>query len=422
VKYYIHGGEHRIGGMCIEVADDDGTRVLLDLGMPLYDEAGADYLPGTSQRSTAKLLEKGVLPAVGGLYRTDPEAPQLAAIFLTHSHADHHGLAHHAHPAIPVWGSRGTVAILRDVGRVFSPKVEIPAELHELPARGEPLRVSSVTVTAIPVDHSAPDSRAFLVEADGKRLLYTGDLRAHGRTGYLFEKLLADPRLHRVDVLLHEATTKGRGGKDHGLWSEVTVEKELTKLAKGSPGKLVAVMASGQNVDRLVSCYKAAWHSGRLLVIDPYQAYVLRMLKDLSERIPQFTWERVKVGVLTHQMRFLEEAGLSDVAAEMRRDSVSSDAMAAEPGCYLVCARGNGKNVKLLDKIGADRVELVWSMWSGYWDKPRCWMRLWAERNGVDKHTIHSGGHAWPGDLDRLVDALEPVEVRPVHTDTRERM
>ena len=407
--------------MCIECAADDCTRVLLDLGMPLYDEAGADYPFKTPQRATAELLEEGVLPNVSGLYRTDPQAPQLAAIFLTHSHADHYGLAHHAHLAIPVYGSRGTVAILRDVGRVFSPHVQIPADLRELPAGAEPVHLGAVAVTAIPVDHSAADSRAFLVEADGERLLYTGDLRAHGRTGYLFEKLLADPRVHGIDVLLHEATTKGRGGADHGLWSEVRVEEELTKLAKGSPRKMVAVMTSGQNVDRLVSCYKAARKSGRLLVIDPYQAYILRMLKDLSERIPQFTWEKVKVGMVRHQNEFLEKAGCTEVVREMQRDSVSSGAMAGEPGRYLFCARGNGKNAKLLEKVGAGKVELVWSMWSGYWSKPDCRMRVGAEVNGVTMHPIHSGGHAWPGDLDRLVAALEPLEVRPVHTDTRDR-
>jgi ribonuclease J len=66
VKYVIHGGEHRIGGMCIEVAAKDGTRILLDLGMPLYDEAGADYQWGTAQRCTTELLEERVLPAVAG--------------------------------------------------------------------------------------------------------------------------------------------------------------------------------------------------------------------------------------------------------------------------------------------------------------------------------------------------------------------
>jgi mRNA degradation ribonuclease J1/J2 len=43
-------------------------------------------------------------------------------------------------------------------------------------------------------------------------------------------------------------------------------------------------------------------------------------------------------------------------------------------------------------------------------------MRTWAERDGVRAHFIHSGGHAWPEDLERLTDALRPRELEVVHT------
>jgi Cft2 family RNA processing exonuclease len=43
VHYEIQRGQHEIGGMCIEVAADDGTRVLLDLGMPLVAPDGGDF-------------------------------------------------------------------------------------------------------------------------------------------------------------------------------------------------------------------------------------------------------------------------------------------------------------------------------------------------------------------------------------------
>ena len=52
-----------------------------------------------------------------------------------------------------------------------------------------------------------------------------------------------------------------------------TSRRRWSSLADADRDKLVAVAASGQNVDRLVSCYRAARRSGRLLVIDPYQAY-----------------------------------------------------------------------------------------------------------------------------------------------------
>jgi ribonuclease J len=62
--------------------------------------------------------------------------------------------------------------------------------------------------TIIPffVDHSAYDSYAVLVEAEGKRLSSTGDFRAYGRKGSLTEKL--PPK--NVNVLLMEGTWAGR--------------------------------------------------------------------------------------------------------------------------------------------------------------------------------------------------------------------
>jgi ribonuclease J len=401
--------------MCIEVAAHDGTRVLLDLGMPLYDSEGADFPWGTQQLPTTELLASGVLRDIPGVYADDPTSPGVAAIILTHSHLDHYGLAHHAHPAIPVYGSRGTIAVL-EVGRVFFPDNALPADLRVLP-EDEPLRIGGLSITAIPVDHAAPDSQALLVEADGKRLLYSGDLRAHGRTGFRFENMIADERLRGVDWLLLEGTTLGAGGDAHGMSSEKDVEESLVALAGEAPDKLVAVIASGQNLDRLVSCYRAARRSGRLLVIDPYQAFVLMKLAPLSSSIPQFSWDGVKVSFAPHQVERLKVAGLMDLVYEMGREGkVSSDALAADPGRYLLCARGSFGTSKLLDHVGSDRVSLVWSMWGGYWEREKCAMREWAEREGVGVRFIHSGGHAWPGDLARLAEAIAPRELITVHT------
>ena len=402
--------------MCIEVAADDGTRILLDLGMPLVAPDGGDFPRDTPQRPTADLIAEGILRDVPGVFPHDPTAPDVAAIILTHSHLDHYGLAHHAHPAIPVYGSEGTIAVL-EVGRVFFPDAALPSDLRRLPT-GETLHLGGLSVTAIPVDHAAPDSRALLVEADGQRLLYTGDLRAHGRTGFRFDNMLADKRLRGVDWLLCEGTTLGSSGATHGLRSEVDVEEKLIELARGGPDKLVAVIASGQNVDRLVSCFKAARQGGRQLVIDPYQAYVLMKLAPLSKNIPQFGWDAVRVSFSPHQVRRLKDAGLMDLARQMADEGrVSSEELAQQPGQFLMCARGSYGVTKLLDKVGPQHVVLVWSMWSGYWERGSA-MREWAEREGVEIHLVHSGGHAWPEDLRRLTEAIRAKKTVWVHTDS----
>ena len=438
MRFFIHRGQHEIGGMCVEVAADDGTRVLLDLGMPLVAPGGGDFPRDTPRRPTAELIAEGVLVDVPGVFPHDPAAPDVAAIVLTHAHADHYGLAHHAHPAIPVYGSAGTVAVL-EVGRVFFPEQQLPAVLRVLPT-DETLRLGrggpgddadgardgvdasgarGLTVTAIPVDHAAPDSRALLVEADGQRLLNTGDLRAHGRTGFRFERLLADPRVRGVDWLLCEGTTRGSFGGSHGLRSEAGVEERLVELAATAPKTLLAVAASGQNLDRLVSCYRAARRSRRQLVVDAYQAYVLMKLAPLSPNVPQVSWDGVRVSFPPHQVERLKAAGLFDLARLMSREGrVSSDELAAQPGRFLLCTRGSHGVTKLLDKVGPANVTLVWSLWSGYWEREGCALREWSERTDAEWHYVHSGGHAWPEDLARLVEAVEPGHpVVWVHTD-----
>lgn len=416
MDYVIHRGKNEIGGMCIEVSSDSGTQILLDLGMPLVTPDGGDYPPDTPQRDTADLIEEGVLRQIPGLYADDPGSPAVSAIVVTHAHLDHYGLTHHAHPEIPVYGSEGTLAIL-DAGRVFFPDASLPAILKLLPL-DEPLQIEDITVTAIPVDHAAPDSRALLVEADGVRYFYTGDLRAHGRTGFRFEKILKDQRLHNVDCLFVEGTTLGSSGGSHGLKSESDVEEELVSLAADNPQKLITVVASGQNLDRLVSCFRAARRAGRLLVIDPYQAYILHKLAPLSDSIPQYTWDGVRVYFSQYQVGRLKDAGLMELVYDMNaHGKATSDQLAAEPQRYLMCARGSYGMTKLFDKIGPDRVVLAWSMWSGYWQRDGCMMRQWAEREEVRVRFVHSGGHAWPEDLDRLIKAISAREVELVHTD-----
>jgi len=416
LRYIIHGGANRIGGMCIEVAVEDGTRILLDLGMPLYDENGADYPRDTAQRPTRELVAEGVLPDLPGLYGDDPAAPGVAAIIVTHAHIDHYGLAHHAHPSIPVYGSAGTLALMR-VADVFFPDTARPERLLELPADG-PLVIGDLTVTSIPVDHAAPDSRALLVEADGLRLLYTGDLRAHGRDGLLFDALLNDSRVHGVDTLLIEGTTLGAEPSSHGARRETDVENELTQLATGNPDSLVAVVCSGQNLDRLLSCYTAARASGRELVVDPYQAYILRALAPLSRTIPQFEWQHIRVCFAPHQVSRLKDAGLMPLVYEMKdAGKVSTDELAKNPGRYLMSTRSGFGLTKVFDKVGPARVELVWSQWSGYWNRDGCAMREWADKHGARVHFIHSGGHAGPEDLAKLRRAIHAANTIVVHTE-----
>ena len=181
----VHRGTKQIGGSCVELRSDHGERILLDVGMPLTQPDGRDWQRGTMTRPAEELRCEGVLPDIDGLYAGS--RPTVSALILSHAHLDHYGLAHHVHPDIPVYGSRGTIEMLR-ASKLFIPDAAVPTDLRELPRAGT-VSIASFSVRGIPVDHAAPDSRAILVEADGQRLLYSGDLRAHGRQRNLFDEL-----------------------------------------------------------------------------------------------------------------------------------------------------------------------------------------------------------------------------------------
>ena len=134
-----------------------------------------------------------------------------------------------------------------------------------------PLKVGGFTVTPFLMDHSAFDSYSLLVEAEDCRLFYTGDIRGHGRKSRLFDALLNDPP-HPIDVLLCEGThVRHQDDANEPPRSESDVEISLARRMRDTRGA-VMIISSAQNIDRLVTVYRACRRSGRSLVTDLYTA------------------------------------------------------------------------------------------------------------------------------------------------------
>jgi ribonuclease J len=144
-----------------------------------------------------------------------------------------------------------------------------------------PFTLGPFTITPYLADHSAYDAFSLLVEAGGRSLFYTGDIRGHGRKASAFERLLADPP-SPVHALLMEGTSFRILDADPDAnaadlapelvtLTEADVEVSLADTLKATKG-LVVVLASAQNIDRLVTVYRAALRADRDLVVDLYSA------------------------------------------------------------------------------------------------------------------------------------------------------
>jgi len=390
VRACIHRGTKEIGGTCVEV-ESQGKRIVLDIGLPL-DVADAADVP---------------LHPVPGF---DGPDPSLLGVVISHPHPDHYGLAHRL-PAETTFLIGKAAASILEAAEVFTPAGLTLKHVMHLQDR-HTITLGPFSVTPYLVDHSAYDSYALLVEAEGKRLFYSGDLRAHGRKAGLVERLIANPPEH-VDAVLLEGTTLGRPDA-RGVPSEDDLVPQFVRLFEQTDG-LVLVWASGQNIDRLVTLYKACRQAGRDLILDPYTLHVMHATG--NARIPREGWSSIRVFAPRSQRIRIKRHGRFDLINPLRPYRIFPEQLpdAAERSVMLFRPSMMGD----LDRVEDLNVgRLICSVWRGYLDDPRNGRLLdWLNRRSVPLSHCHTSGHAGHDILKRLCGCFPEARVVPLHTE-----
>ena len=406
MKIIIHRGSKEIGGSCVELNSGE-TRVIIDLGMPLVK---ANKEPFDSKalegKSVKELVRTHILPAVSGLY--EGEKSTINAAILSHAHQDHYGFLRYINPDIPVYMSSGA-KILIEISDLFIPtkanlRNVVPFEMWHS------FKIGDLAVTPYLVDHSAFDAAAFVIEGGGKKVFYSGDLRGHGRKKVLFDKLLSAPP-GNIDCLLLEGSMLGR---ENGQYpDEKAVEERMVNLFRGKKN-IAFVFCSSQNIDRLVSVYRAAKRSGSLLVIDLYTAYILDRLSTVSKHLPQFDWDEVRVKYFQSHARVLVESNQKELLYKYQGAKIKIEDIDQNKENIVMLMRDNSIFKACLQKLtNLEGAMAVYSMWDGYvTDKFR---NVLAE-HGISYEHVHTSGHAVVSDLQRLANAINPSHIIPIHT------
>lgn len=393
MRICIHRGAKAIGGTCVEIEAQE-KRLVLDVGLPL-DASDADSFP---------------LHPIKGF---DAPHPSLLGVVISHPHQDHYGLAHRLPAETNFLIGKAAEAILA-AASLFSPAgLKLKNVLHL--ADRMPLTLGPFTITPFLVDHSAYDSHAVLVEADGRRLFYTGDLRAHGRKSSLFEKLISSPP-RDVDILLMEGTCLGR--EDQAFPSEDDLVPLLADIFRQTPG-MPLVWCSGQNIDRIVTIFKACKRAGRQFIIDTYTAEILRATG--NERLPQADWQGVRVFLPASQKRRIIKDQAFEVANAYRPYRIFPETLAESASHSVMLFRPS--MVPDVEKAGClQGACVVCSVWPGYTaDEENRRFMEWLKDRGISLHTCHTSGHASVADLRRLRSAFTDAIAVPIHLTYRER-
>ncbi len=386
----IHRGSHQIGGSCVEV-ESRGGRILIDLGLPLdADTHDAEHLP-----------------LIHGL---DGSNDSLLAVLISHPHMDHYGLVCHVGSKIPVYMGEDGRRILESA-YPFLHNAPPPPPAGRTFRSGETFTIGSFHITPYLVDHSAYDAYAFLVESDGKRVFYSGDLRMHGRKASLTRRLMHNPPAG-INMLLIEGTTIGRD-TDEKYPAERDLEKDLREIIGNTPG-MVLVHASSQNIDRIVTIYRACKAAGRTMLIDLYTAVVLDAT--MNEKIPQSGWKNVKVYMADRQKKYVKKNSLFDYLKKHHDKRVYIEHLPEMTDRSVMLFRPI--HMPDLDKAGCTTgAAYVYSMWQGYMEAPSYQpVRTWLENHNIPVYHVHTSGHASPSDLKRFIMTMNADRVLPVHT------
>ena len=373
-------GQNQIGGSIIEISSKN-TKIILDIGSNLDDK-------------------EIIVPEIEGLFKGKAKYD---GILISHYHGDHIGLATKILPEIPIYMGEKSYEIYK-VSNEYMGKEYLKEPKTFKPE--EEFLIGDIKITPYLCDHSAFDSYMFLLDCEGKRMLYTGDFRSNGRKSY--EPLLR--KLPKVDVLITEGTNLSNNKIGKINLTEKGLEKKGIEILEGNDRPVFVLMAA-TNIDRIVTFYKIANATKRLFLLDTYAGLIT---DTVGGNIPNpRTFSNVRI-FLTNQNKYkiLENYPKNKIG---RKGIVNSN--------FMMCIRSSMKQYleKYPEGFSFEGCTLFYSMWEGYKKEKNTKEFLeFMEEKGVKTISLHTSGHADEKDFDKLIKKVEPKIIIPVHTENSE--
>ena len=487
VKVTVFDGADCIGGNKIHL-DFDGHGLFFDFGQNYHQlgEYYSDFLqPRSATRGIHDLVKMGLVPHLkqyrSDLVPADMDANraldvQVDAVLISHAHMDHIGHAGLFDLEIPFVASPTTMAImkaLRDCGstpegetvygslrdrtpadgrvlkvasssdpyqgRSFIPTstcsadLEVfwatsPAKKKELEARGM-LSCGSLDFEfqSFDVDHSIYGATAYGVDTSSGWVVYTGDLRAHGRYGDKTWKFAEKAAELQPELLIIEGTRTSRDA-DAGDRSEEKVARTCMEAARHEEELIVADFGP-RNFERLETFKDIAQRLDRTLVVTVKDAYFLEALRT-ADGIDRMRGMRVYLPLKG------TTSGIDD-KVHQRYEGLFVDPgeLHSAPREHILCFSYFDMS-QLLD-IKPEAGTYIYSSSEAYSEEQvvdfrRLWHWLemfhfkikgfWMEGKKGEEvprfdHDYHASGHASVEDLERLIEVIAPKRVMPVHTE-----
>lgn len=371
MKIIIHRGSHQIGGIAVEI-NTTSTRIIIDMGNELT-------------------LDSCNKPKPLNISGVTDEKGKCDAVIFTHYHGDHTGQLPNIRKNIPIFmGSLTKDILLATTNNAEQDTINRISSANTLHA-GEKFSIGDINITPYVIDHSACDSYMFLIEADGKRILHTGDFRTHGFRGKAVSKILRF-LVKKVDILITEGTNISRANK------EIITERHMQNKLREYLNKYKYVFAytSSTNLERICGFAKTV-PQGKYFICDAYQYKLLEIIEN-------------------HLGKF------SDLYRNIKKTIYGSNLITnfQERG-FLMMVRDNNMFRKIIPLFDKNKSIVLYSMWDGYRTCPESTIPEFLALSGKWEY-LHTSGHAYIEDIKEMVKIINPSYIIPIHTENPEIM
>ena len=395
-KITFHAGILTIGGTVIEI-EYGKDRIFFDFGTEFKPELELE------DNSLETLLKHNLVPHLDHIYDENLKGAPVSntdsgykntSVFLSHCHLDHTRMVNYLSSDIPMYALKETKILLNSLNAkndFLLPKAVESASYTRNIIGVENMahvKVGQIDVQLMRVDHDAYGACGMKITTPDLVVSYTGDLRLHGFD--YKDTLIFCEKNKNTDVLIIEGVTLSFDDRPEPIdpvVSEQDLLDRMIKVMNENPEKQITFSVYPGNVKRMAEIVK---QSPRKVVLEASFAHVLKSCLDMD--------------CLYYELSD-NDYGLNPSLKLDLKD------LFEDTSEYFWQITENHENLKGGGVyIHSDAAPL------GEFDPKYLPFIKVLENAGVEFKRIACSGHAFPEDLDRIVDLIQPKLLIPIHS------